>query len=288
MVIFFLLLFLSCTLAQPVSLLCKHFYSISNNRNVWRSLRGKFALVTNATSDVGEALCQRLAEKGINLVITDTKEHKLTDLRTRLARKVKVVHHTVDFNDCTDFSFLEKYDIGLLINKIGFADSRPQYYIDQNIDSLIDSYMRGPFCMMKSVLTSMIEKHKGYVVNIGLAYSVKPRPHFSFMAAVRLAYRSWSESMYYEMMPFNVNVEYMDTGSICLQISNQEGPSLLRPSPDVFARSVIDSLGSSYFTVPYFPHLLEYIVTSIIPKFFIARVRCFRNEVIRRGHQNIN
>lgn len=286
MAIFLLLLFMSCTLVMPVSLLCKHFYSILNNRKVWESLRGKFALVTNATSDIGKALCQGLTEKGVNLVMIDTNEHKLADLRTRLTRKVKVVHYAVDIGDCTDFSFLEKYDIGLLINKIGFADSKPQYYIGQNVDSLIDSYVRGPFCMMKSVLTSMIEKHKGYVVNIGLAYSIKPRPHFSFMAAVRLAYRSWSESMYYEMMPFNVNVEYMDIGATCSQSSGRA--SLLRPSPDILARCIIDSLGSSYFTVPYFPHLLQYIITSMVPGFFIARVRSFRNEIFTRSHQNIN
>lgn len=288
MVILLFLLSLFCALAKPISLLCKHFYSISSNQKVWESLRDKFALVTNATSDVGEALCRRLTEKGMKLIITGPNERKLIDLKARLSRKVKVVHYTIDFNDCSDFSFLEKYDIGLLINKIGFADSKPQYFIDQGIDSLVDSYIRGPFHMMRSVLTSMTEKHKGYIVSIGFAYSVKPRPHFSLVAAMRLAYRSWSESMYYEMMPFNVNVEYMDTGTIYSQSSSPDTPTLLRPSPDAFAKSVIESLGSSYFTIPYFPHLLEYIGISVIPEFVIARIRSFRNEVFTRNYQNIN
>lgn len=178
MIIFLLLLALFYTLANSISLLCKHFYSISNNHKVWESLQGKFALVTNATSDVGEALCRRLIEKGIKLIITGPCEDKLIDLKARLPNKVKIVHHVIDFSDCSDFSFLEKYDIGLLINKLGFADSRPQYFIDQSSESLIDSYMKGPFHMMRSVLTSMIEKHKGYIVNIGFAYSIKPRPNF--------------------------------------------------------------------------------------------------------------
>ncbi len=65
----------------------------------------------------------------------------------------------------------------------------------------------------KSIMISMVEKHKGYIVNIGLGEFGRPCPYFSLNAAIHTAFKILSESMYYEMMKYNVNVEYMEIES---------------------------------------------------------------------------
>lgn len=281
---YFIILPILYGLVKSFSWIFKYIFSLSNNYKVWESLHGKFVVVTNATTTLGEALCSQLVEKGLKLIIIDDSEEKLISLKQRLMKKTKILYYAIDFSLCSDFSFLKKYDIGLLINLIVLKNYKPQYFINQKIDSTIDLYMRSQFHMMKTVMTSMAEKHKGYILNINFGYSIQPKPLSAFISASIAGYKSWSESMYYEMMPSNVNVEFMDLGPYCQ--SELEKPTFFKPTPSKVAKYIASTLGSSYFTVPYYPHMIEYFFIFICPSSLVARYRSNINEVLIRTYRN--
>lgn len=264
--------------------LFKHVYSSLNNEIVWRKLRDKWVLVTNATTEVGVALCKNLASRGCSIIITGTNKMKLAALRKELETHTRVVSYVIDYSTDKDFSYLDAYDIGLVINKLGFYEAEPSQFIDKDLDYFLDHNIRGPLILLKSVIDGFIGRNFGYVVNIGFHYSNKPRPFYTMNSSAKALLHSWSESMYYEVRGCRVNVEYMETGTIALG-GMQVG--WLAPSPDTFAKSVFSMFGNSYFTIPYFPHFLEFLVLSFIPKFIAARYRKCRLSSFVKKAENL-
>lgn len=260
----------------------KYIYSCFNNDNVWHKLKDKWILVTNATTVIGVAFCNHLAARGCKLILTGTNNEALQKLKDSLEPRVKVACFALDYSTQTDFSFVEKYDIGLVINKIGFFNPDPACFVDKDIDHFIDYNLRGPLFLIKSVLTGMIDKNLGYIINVGFRYTEKPRAYYSLITAVKAMFKVWSESMYYELKGSKINIEYMDTGNIVL---NNESPSWLSPDPDTFVNSVLTTFGNSYFTVPYLPHFFEYLFIRFLPKFVVGR---YRKAKIKQFSEKIN
>lgn len=270
------------TMIKIIALFYKYFYSINNNDIVWASLKNKYVLVTSASTEFSQSLCHWLSNKKINLVLIGQNEDKLIDLKSKLIQKVDVYIHPMNISNCSDFSFLDKYDIGLLINCIGDIETVPEYFIDQSIESIIDSQLKAPMCLIKTVMTMMIEKHKGFIINIAFGHCSKPTPHMSLKYAIKSTFKSWSESMYYEMMPYNVNVEYVEIGRMA-----SDGNSIF-PNIEKVSKDVVDTLGSSYFTVPSFIHLIFFIFRQILPRSVIGRLRNNLNQEMKKIHLSQN
>lgn len=256
-----------------LSLIFKYFYSCANNESAWLKIRDKWVVVTNATSEVGQAFCRAIARRGCKLILLGPNESKLEELKNSMEEVVPVVTYRVDYFSTHDYSFLEEYDIGLLVNKIGFQVAEPNCFIDFGIDHLIDHCLRGPMNLIRVVLRQMASKKQGYILNIGFGFTEKPRAYYSMITAIKALFRSWSESMYYELKDEKVIVEYMDSGMIALKESGMVKPGWGKPTPDEFAESVFKTFGNSYFTVPHFSHFLYYLGMLLAPKFIVGRYR---------------
>lgn len=261
----------------------KYFYSITNNKRVWESLSDKFVLVISATSDFGAAVCAVLAKKKMKMILLDPSEDKLLELKARIGKQNNIFHHAIDLVNCTDFSFLDKYDIGLVINKIGSNASTPLHFIDQNSDQILNSELKAPLSLMKSIITSMAEKHKGYIVNVGFGPSANPSPHYALSSAIKCAFKSWSESMYYEMMPYNINVEYIEVNGLCQKDDKKHRWFCFSPTVETSALYVVKMLGSSDFTIPHIFDFIQFMVAAFIPKSILGRLKSYRNEERKRA-----
>ncbi|KAI4292587.1 17beta-estradiol 17-dehydrogenase / very-long-chain 3-oxoacyl-CoA reductase [Pancytospora philotis] len=249
----------------------RNIYSRVENDNVWERLKGKWVLVMNASTPVGSSFCRHLAARGHSLVLTGPSSDGLRALKEALEPfHVQVVVYTVNYSVCTDYSFLDRHDIGLIVNKIGFQDARPSSFIDNDVDCFVDHNIRGPLALLKRVLEQMIRKNFGFVLSVGLRYTESPRPHYSLVTAAKAFFCTWTESMYYELKDHRINIEYMDTGGVALDSSKM---TLFEPSADVLANNIFGSFGSSYFTVPYWPHFIEHLAVRYLPKFIVARFR---------------
>ena len=58
-----------------------------NKINIVNSIRGKWALITGATSGVGKATADLFAQKGCNVIITGRRKEKLEALHHILEEK---------------------------------------------------------------------------------------------------------------------------------------------------------------------------------------------------------
>ena len=136
----------------------------------------KIALVTGATSGIGEACARKLAENGYNMIITgrraDRLEEVASDLRAVGAEVLPLVFDVRDREAATaaiQSLPAEWQEIDVLVNNAGGAwGLEPEYEGNyEDWDTMIDTNIKGLLTMTRLIVPGMVERDRGHVVNIG-------------------------------------------------------------------------------------------------------------------------
>jgi len=252
-----------------------HVFSITNNKRVWSRLQGKYALITDASSEVGVALCTAAAERGCKLLIIDPSEENCRRLKQSFNKITQVITYNLDPVTCTDFSFLEKYDVGLFINKVGYKWSDPTRFLDRDVQEMVANFFVAPLLISQAILPRMLRNHCGYIVTIGFGSLSLPMPYYSIVQAAMKFYKQWSLSMYYELKETLIIVEYLEGDHIDVECKKRLGGWFTMSSAE-FARAVMEVFGNSYHVFPSFFCMLKSFFWGVFPKFLIGRIRTNR------------
>jgi len=136
----------------------------------------KIALITGATSGIGEACAKKFALEGYNLILTGRNEQKLLDLQKLLAEdgadtKILVfdVRNRQETTAAIESLTGNWRDIDVLINNAGLALGLEKEYLGDPNDweTMIDTNIKGLLMMTRLVVPHMIERNQGHVINIG-------------------------------------------------------------------------------------------------------------------------
>lgn len=140
------------------------------------------ALITGASSGIGEAFAEKLSEMGCDLIISSRRIDKLENLSKKLKTNVEII--VCDLSEISQcFELYEKvksYDIDILINNAGFGvfgafDStdlkRELSMLNVNIDAV--------HILTKLFLNDFIKRDKGYILNVASSAAFFPGPLFS-------------------------------------------------------------------------------------------------------------
>lgn len=139
------------------------------------SLKGRTALVTGATSGIGEAIAAQFAAAGASLVLTGRRRERLLVLKDRLESGSDVPVRIFDF-DIRDRSACEGFarhidgtDVDILVNNAGLSrglDPVQSADID-DWEEMIDTNVKGLLYMSRLFLPRMVARGSGHVLNIG-------------------------------------------------------------------------------------------------------------------------
>ncbi len=131
------------------------------------------ALVTGATSGIGEACAEKLHAAGYRVIITGRNEERLT----RMAREwgEDALALTFDVRDRERAESLlnnlpEHWkDIDVLVNNAGLALGLDKEYEGRydDWDTMIDTNIKGLLTITRTVVPGMVARGRGHVVNIG-------------------------------------------------------------------------------------------------------------------------
>lgn len=133
------------------------------------------ALITGATSGIGEACAKRFAEGGYNLILTGRDSEKLELLGRSLQAKREVKTLLFDVRDADAAkTALEQLTgawkkIDILINNAGLALGLEKTYEGDMEDwnTMIDTNIKGLLTMTRLVVPGMVERNEGHIINIG-------------------------------------------------------------------------------------------------------------------------
>lgn len=165
------------------------------------------ALITGASSGIGETFARQLASKKTNLILVARSQDKLEQLATELSHKYQI-KTTVISQDLSQssagqniFDQVQAKDLSvdLLINNAGFGDygafcdrplSKQMTMIQLNIAALVE--LTGLF------LPLMQQKGSRGIINVASIAGFQPIPYMSVYAATKAFVLSFSEALWAE------------------------------------------------------------------------------------------
>ncbi len=197
---------------------------LSNNMNFFKKnisnsvidiKRKKLALVTGASSGIGFAFTNLLAEKGYDIIIVARDLQKLSELEDNLSQKYgsKIYPLALDLSkqNCTEdiAQFLEKHNLSvdLLINNAGFGihGGFHETNIQREIN-LVQLQINSTLSITKLLLPNMQKNKFGFILNVGSVYSFSPVPYQSVYGACKSFILSFSSSIAHENKSFGIKV----------------------------------------------------------------------------------
>jgi len=182
----------------------------------------KTAIITGASRGIGKAIAIKLAEDGYNLACFGRDKKKLRSLEKTL--KYKGPNSLFFSGDVSDpvfvnnsvYDVLKKFKrIDVLVNCAGlavfkkFTDTSLKDFQDQ-----IDANIIGIFNFSKAVITPMIKRKRGAIINI---VSIAGKNGFQFgttYAATKHAVMGFSRSLMLEVRKENIRVVAICPGSV--------------------------------------------------------------------------
>jgi len=166
-------------------------------------LQGKRALVTGATSGIGKACAQRLAEAGAHLVLCGRSGEKLERLKQELGSfgvEVKVVVFDVRNRREVESrlsGLLETTTIDILINNAGLALGLEPFdggNVDQ-WEEMIDANIKGLLYVSRVIVPQMRRQNSGHIINIGSIAGKMTYPGGNVYSATKAAVHALGEAM---------------------------------------------------------------------------------------------
>ncbi|MDD9892497.1 MAG: SDR family oxidoreductase [Gammaproteobacteria bacterium] len=185
--------------------------------------KGATALITGASSGIGEAFAKILAERGCNLILVARSEDVLNQLAGDLHDDHGVtvdvmaadLSEAVNCANVADAADALGRRVDLLINNAGFgtmgpfvkADAdRERQEIDLNVTALTD--------LCHAFLPGMVERGQGAVINVASTASFQPMPYLAVYAATKAYVRSLSEALHAECKDRGVTVTALCPGPV--------------------------------------------------------------------------
>jgi glucose 1-dehydrogenase len=204
-------------------------------------LTGKVAVVTGSGSGIGQAIAERLAQEGANLVV-DYRDHAdqaqvTVDKITAAGGKAVIVHADVsNLADCSnliDQAWQQLGSCDILVNNAGveihgdFLDVTEKDY-----DTVLDVNLKGAFFLTQAFVRRLKAAAKpGRVINISSVHEDMVFPHFSTYCASKGAMRMLMRDLAVELGPLNITVNNIAPGAIDTPINK----SLLADKPKLDA-----------------------------------------------------
>ena len=186
----------------------------------------KTALITGATSGIGEACARKFAEGGYRLIITGRNEQKLNQLKDELDTEVLTLRYDVRDRMATEAavkSIPEGWtDIDVLINNAGLAlGLEPEYEGDMDDwETMIDTNIKGLLTMTRLIVPGMVERNRGHVINIGSVAGDAAYAGGNVYCATKSAVKAITDGLRIDVAHTAVRVTNLKPGLVETRFSN--------------------------------------------------------------------
>ncbi len=192
-------------------------------------LQGKLALVTGASSGIGEACARRFAAEGADLALWARRADRLDRLGEELAREHGVAVHTaaVDVRDreavreAVDALLEAAGPPHVLVNNAGLAAGldRVQEGSFDDWDRMIDTNIKGLLNVTRLLLPPMIDAGRGHVINIGSTAGHQVYPRGNVYNATKFGVTALTEAINLDLAGTPLRVSSIDPGFVETEFS---------------------------------------------------------------------
>ena len=250
------------------------------------------ALVTGASSGIGEVMVGRLASAGVEVVVVARREDRLVALAERHDGIEVLVADltTVDGVEATAERLGDpSRPVDLVVNNGGFGTNGLFHELD--VDRLADEVGLNVGALTRlshAALAAMVPRGRGWLLNVSSVASFQPAPRLAVYAATKAYVTSLTESLHEEVAGSGVHVTALCPGLTKTEfqsVSNTEQyadqfPGIAWTSPDDVVRSGLDAVvANRTLAVPGLQYKLMSAATNVTPRWLRRRM----SSLVQRG-----
>jgi NADP-dependent 3-hydroxy acid dehydrogenase YdfG len=189
-------------------------------------LQEQTAIVTGASSGIGRAIALTLARNGANVVLAARSADKLEEVAreirsTTQARALVVPTDVAQENDIRTMVHRATETFGqvdILVNNAGFGYFASVAELDmETVDRMMSVNLRGAMLCVQHVLSGMMERRHGSIINILSIAAKNGVKNGSAYAASKFALRGFAESLFMEVREYDIRVVNICPGSVATE-----------------------------------------------------------------------
>ena len=230
---------------------------------------GPWALITGASSGIGEQFARHIALRGVNVVLLARRLARLTRLANEIRETTGVQTRVLNI-DLSTPDFLERVEaatadleIGLLVNNAGFTIT--QNFLDSFLENqvkLLKVNAQAPMMLTHSFGRKMRDRNCGGIVFVSSVTAFSAVPRWANYAASKAYLLQFGEALAVEVNPFNIdvlvvapgttNTEFIESAEIEREVSMMQ--------PEMVVRQTLEKLGT---TSTYIPGWRNRVLTAL-------------------------
>jgi short-subunit dehydrogenase len=250
------------------------------------------ALITGASSGIGEAFARQLAKRGHDLVLVARRRERMEKLAAELSEAHGVEAEVVEADLAEDSAVatveerLRRGDIDLLVNDAGFG-TRGEFAglpLARELEEL-DVNVRALMRLTHAALGPMVEHGRGAVINVASTGAFQPVPYMATYAATKAFVLHFSEALHEEVKGKGVTVTCLCPGAVRTDFQKvagvDEGSLRAWKNPDDVVRSALKAMASRRaITVPGAVNVSLVAAVKLMPRFAARRIA---GSLFKRG-----
>ncbi len=215
--------------------------------------KNKTALITGASSGLGEAYALALADRGARVILVARRADRLRQLSDRINQKHGVYASTVipmDLSSRDAASTLAKVikgrgmQIDILVNNAGFGHTIN--FVDEDEQSITSELTVNVHTLVeltRSFLPAMVERKDGIVINIASTAAFQSLPYMALYGATKSFVLSFTEALWGECRKDGVKVIAVCPGPTETEFFDAGGSS---PALGRFIRKTDDVIETTF------------------------------------------
>jgi short-subunit dehydrogenase len=241
------------------------------------------ALVTGASSGIGEAMARQLGSAGVPTVVVARRVDRLEALAAQYPTvEVMAADLTTDAGVAAVESVIESRGVDLVVNNAGFGTSGPFHTLDPDrLDREISLNVRALTRISHAALRTMVPRGRGHLLNVSSVASFQPAPSLGVYAATKAYVTSLTESLHEEVRGTGVRVTALCPGltrTEFISVSNPSGRKVTYPDfmwldADTVAAAALDDMQRGRaLSVPGAVYRVLVGISSVTPRSIARRL----------------
>jgi len=206
-----------------------------------KSLGGKVAIVTGASSGIGEAVARALAENGAKVVLAARRKDRLDKIRDEIAEMgdvaVSVATDVVNRQEVLDLVAHTKKTLGpvdIIVNcaGLGYYTTLKNCLVDE-WERMVDVNCKGVMNSIAAVLPGMLTRKKGHIISISSNAGRKVFAGLTVYSATKFFVEALMQGLRLETVGSGIKVTTIQPGDVSTEFGSGGADAQARENYEV-------------------------------------------------------